>query len=321
MKLAGRWVQCCEAQQMMTRLGSLLVAFGVLIGPARGWSADSPFEVTLKFAGGFHIYGWPPVPQVDGFDYYFTPVGVDTCVRGQGVSITSVEVESFGTNGGDVVNWDWEIHVGAADFGLPAGQFVKTTVDPVSGYSRIAPTQVLFAIGNKVDSQSYPFSGSYDFTTDTIQASPYLAQLKAAFTSPANMLNGLHAQLFFWTADNRNCYIDFGDITLTVRGTIQDQLLGLGVSPGDAGKGDNVTFKTCGGEPGMPVILFLTSVDGIPNVLPISSGLIDAQGTWSFSSTVPDLPFLPGTAWTFRDYSIDASGRVVSSNDAILTFH
>lgn len=35
-----------------------------------------------------------------------------------------------------------------------------------------------------------------------------------------DLSNGLHAQVFLWTADNRNSHVDFGPITLTVTGRI-----------------------------------------------------------------------------------------------------
>src|SRR3989344_665539 len=137
----------------------------------------TPFEATYVFRGGFDIYGYPPVPQVNGFDYYFTPLALDTSVLGTGVTISSVEVSSFGNNLGSVINWDWEIHLGSAPFGLPEGQFTQTHIDPVLGYNSSAPTQVKFVIGQPVDSQSYLFSGHYDFGTSTMTATPYLSIL------------------------------------------------------------------------------------------------------------------------------------------------
>jgi len=53
-------------------------------------------------------------------------------------------------------------------------------------------------------------------------ASPLLGLLKNASTSEVDLPSGLYAQLFFWTADNRNCYISFQDVTLKVRGDIRN---------------------------------------------------------------------------------------------------
>jgi len=39
-----------------------------------------------------------------------------------------------------------------------------------------------------------------------------------------NLTDGLYAQLLFWTGDNRNCYITFQDVTLTVRGDIREPI-------------------------------------------------------------------------------------------------
>lgn len=198
----------------------ILCASFMLLFPLLGKGHAVPFESTYSFTGGFHIHGHTPVPQRNGFDYYSTPVALDTSVAGKGVTISNVEVSSFGTNNGSAINWDWEIFLGPTSFGLPEGQFIKTLVDPISGYTRNAPTQVRFVIGSELDTQSYLFSGNYDFSTDTISADPYLAKLKAAFTSPMDLKDGLYAQMFFWTADNRNVNISFDDVKLVVQGDV-----------------------------------------------------------------------------------------------------
>lgn len=184
-------------------------------------TVGSAFAATFTFPGG-SIFGHQPVPQVDGFDYYFTPLALDSSVVGEGVTIESVEVSAFGQNNGDVINFDWEVHIGPSPFGLPEGQIVKTLIDPVSGYDRIAPTQFRFTIGNQLDTQSYVFSGQYDFTTGTTIANPLYSTVHAAFTSPMTLANGLYAQIFLWTADNRNSKISFDEIALFVRGTGND---------------------------------------------------------------------------------------------------
>jgi hypothetical protein len=177
------------------------------------------FEATFTFPGG-RIFGHMPVPQTNGFDYYFTPLILDTSILGDGVTIESIDVSAFGQNNGDVINFDWEVHIGPVPFGLPESQFIQTLVDPVSGYARIAPTQFRITIGNQSDTQSYLISGQHNFVTGTTTASPYFSVVHAAFTSPVNLTDGLYAQVFLWTADNRNSQIDFGEITLTIRGQI-----------------------------------------------------------------------------------------------------
>jgi hypothetical protein len=184
-------------------------------------TVGSAFAATFTFPGG-SIFGHQPVPQVDGFDYYFTPLSLDASIVGEAVAIESVEVSAFGQNSGDVINFDWEVHIGPAPFGLPEGQFVQTLIDPVTGYNRIAPTQFRFTIGSQLDDQSYLFSGLHDFTTGSTSANPYFSVVHAAFTSPVTLADGLYAQIFLWTADNRNSSISFDEITLTVRGTGND---------------------------------------------------------------------------------------------------
>jgi len=181
-----------------------------------------PFEVTFKFDGGFHIYGQEPVPQINGFDYYFTPLALDVSLLGNGVTISNINVLAPGTSQGSVINFDWEVYLGPSSFGLPEGQFIATHVDPVSGYVRTAPTQLQFVDGVLFAQGDYIFSGNYDFITNTMTATPSLGILKNASTSEMDLPDGLYAQLFFWTADNRNCYISFGEVTLTVRGDISN---------------------------------------------------------------------------------------------------
>ena len=183
-------------------------------------ASAAAFQSVFHFSGGFDIKGYTPVPQINGFDYYFTPVSLDSLILGQQCTIDSVEVSMFGTNLGNVVNWDLEVNLGPTSFGLPSGQFTQTHVDPVSGYSRTAPTQYHMSFGTPVDSQSYQFDTTYDFQSIQAIASPFLGQVKKALTSTYDLSQGLDAQLFFWTADNRNSQFQFGDVTLTVNGTI-----------------------------------------------------------------------------------------------------
>lgn len=204
---------------MRKTLLTLGVASLTLIFPLSGTGNATPFEATYTFKGGF-IHGHTPVPQQNGFDYYFSPLELDKSIVGKEAKISSIKVKSFGENNGSAINFDWEIFLGPEPFGLPEGQFIKTLVDPVSGYSRQAPTQFRFVIGSQPDTQSYLFSGKYDFSTDTATAKPYIANVKAAFTSPMDLKDGLFAQMFLWTADNRNVDINFHDLKLVVKGDI-----------------------------------------------------------------------------------------------------
>jgi hypothetical protein len=209
-------------------------------GPMIGSSTDSiswtiveypGFEVTFTFPGG-SIFGHLPVPQVNGFDYYFTPVMLNRVVLGNDVTIEDVQVSAFGQNNGDVVNFDWEVHIGPAPFGLPERQFIQTLIDPIAGYSRTAPTQFRFVIGNQIDNQSYQFSGRHDFVSGTTTANPYLSRVQQAVTSPMNLTEGLYAQIFLWTADNRNSKIEFSQISLTVKGKMPAIQVDIDIKPG-----------------------------------------------------------------------------------------
>jgi hypothetical protein len=200
------------------------------------------YVATYTFPGG-SIYGHLPIPQTDGFDYFFTPVMVDSAVLGEGVTVESIDVSANGTNNGAVVNFDWEVHIGPTSFGLPEGQFTQTLVDPIAGYTRTAPTQFRFVIGNQVDNQSYPFSAQHDFVSGTTTANPYFSLVQQAITSPMNLTDGLYAQVFLWTADNRNSKIDFGQIVLTVRGKMPAIQVEIDIKPGETANDINLESK------------------------------------------------------------------------------
>lgn len=214
----------------MKRLSCLLVVLGIVAVDRQAVAV--PFQSVFTFNGTFDIRGYMPVPQTNGFDYYFSPVDSDTAIQGQQCTIDSIDISTFGTNLGGVVNWDAEVYLGPTGFGLPTGQFTQTHVDPVSGYTRTAPTQFHLTFGDIVTSQSYQFDGSYNFQTSSVSASPSLNVLKTATTSTYDLSNGLDAQFLFWTADNRNSDFQFSNVTITVNGDIVPEpasmiLLGL----------------------------------------------------------------------------------------------
>ncbi len=49
------------------------IAIALVVVTATKTLAATAFNSTFNYPGGFHIYGHEPVPQVDGFDYFFTP--------------------------------------------------------------------------------------------------------------------------------------------------------------------------------------------------------------------------------------------------------
>ncbi len=132
------------------------------------------------------------------------------------------------------MNWDAEVYLRPTGFGLPTGQFTQTHVDPVSGYTRTAPTQFHLTFGDIVTTQSYQFDALYNFQTSSVLVSPSLNVLKTATTSTYDLTNGLDAQFLFWTADNRNSDFSFSSVTITVNGEIVPEpaaltLLGIGL--------------------------------------------------------------------------------------------
>jgi hypothetical protein len=176
-----------------------------------------PFEVNLTFPGG-HIQRFS-----QGFDYYFTPLSLDKSLAGKKVTINSITVSAIGKSDGRTINWDWEVHLGPTPFGFPVGQLRNTPVDPVSGYQKLAPTQLQFVIETyNALPGDYNFSGSYDFVSRNMVAKPRLSLLKNAITAPMDLKDGIYAQLFFWTGDPRDCSVTFRDVTMTVRGNIEE---------------------------------------------------------------------------------------------------
>jgi hypothetical protein len=189
-------------------------AAGVVAFPGAGFSssAESPIRLgsrdsssepvagerllsTFTFEGSFHVYGHEPVPQQNGFDYYLSPVTLDSALRGKRVRVSRVEVSVKGKSNGAVVNWDLEVFAGAAGtLGLPSGQFTKTLADPMYAYQPTAPIHTRFTYGevNYVRSVTIPQAPRRDVSVD----------------------DGLRAQVFLWTADNRNCNLTIQTVSV-----------------------------------------------------------------------------------------------------------
>jgi parallel beta-helix repeat protein len=214
MTTVNRWI-VLVAGRMRKIIFLLAIIYGIGMGSATKATAEI-VEYTVTWPGPYKIYGYPPVPQVNGFDYFFTPEKTVAELAGKAIEISRIDVKADGTNNGEVINFDWEVHVSANDINLPEGQFTKTIIDPVTGYTKNSETQFLFAIGNQYDTQNYTFSGYYNFTDNTNGAFPYLSSLKDAFSTRINLTDGLHVQMFLWTADNRNCNIEFENLELKI---------------------------------------------------------------------------------------------------------
>jgi len=184
--------------------------------------APESFEVTFNWTDSFQIYGWEPIPQVDGFDYYFSPEKIDSSFAGHKIKINHIEVSAPGTSLGNVINFNVEAHLNVSDITLPEGQFIQTHIDPVAGYISNAQTQFNSVIGGPGGQNSYTFTTAYDYTLGSGIAYPTLNNIITATNPEMNISDGLHAQLFFWTGDNRNCKIQFSGATLKVKGVILD---------------------------------------------------------------------------------------------------
>jgi hypothetical protein len=150
---------------------------------------------TVVYEGSFHVYGHEPVPQQNGFDYYISPVKLDSELRGKRVRISRVEVSVKGKSNGAVINWDVEALAGpSGDFGLPAGQFTKSNADPMRAYKMTAPVHTRFTYEE------------VNFTRSVI--------IPAGTRKELALNDGLRAQIFLWTADNRNCNLDIQSVTV-----------------------------------------------------------------------------------------------------------
>jgi hypothetical protein len=180
------------------------------------------FEVTFNWTDSFQIYGWEPVPQINGFDYYFSTEKINNSFAGHRIKINSIEVSAPGTSLGNVINFGIEVHLNGSDITLPEGQFIQTHIDPLTAYTRNAETQCQFGIGGPDGSNSYIFSAAYDYTLGSGSAYPTLNGFGTLSNPEMVIGDGLHAQVYSWTGDNRNCKIVFSGATLKVKGVILD---------------------------------------------------------------------------------------------------
>ena len=80
-----------------------------------------------------------------------------------------------------------------------------------------------------------------------------------------NLTDALYAQVFLWTADNRNSQIDFGDITLTVRGQMPPIPVVIDIKPSS----DPNSIKPAGNKK-IPVAILTTGDFSAQLVDPLS---------------------------------------------------
>jgi hypothetical protein len=65
--------------------------------------------------------------------------------------------------------------------------------------------------------------------------------------------------------------------------------------------GDTLALNTQGGPPGALALLVLVAIDGADSFFPLEWDVLDATGTWSFSTSIP--PGLSGHDFTFQSFA------------------
>lgn len=190
--------------------------------------SQTSFTRTYQLGGGIEVACCAKGPMSWGF----TPVIQDTSLSGN-VQITSISVSDSGnilaTDPHGVAGTTWEIFVGNASCGFPAGE-VQGVVN-LGTYSCSAPTQLIFNTNGVFSPPaSGTFAASFDFTTGTFTAND-LGAFILGTNVPSNLTQGLFVQVMLWGGDNPSDLI-LSDISVTVAGTvgtaglIPQQLLG-----------------------------------------------------------------------------------------------
>lgn len=93
----------------------------------------------------------------------------------------------------------------------------------------------------------------------------------------------------------------------------------LNATPKTVTAGSHLTFTACGGIPGNPCMLFLSSLDGAPFFRPVIAGSMNALGQWSLVAVVSSDPNLPGHAVGFTLFALGTTG-IDSSNAEVVSF-
>ncbi len=175
-----------------------------------------PFEVIFQWDEAFFI----DLDNSSGqtlWDYYLSPAQVDPWFAGAQVQVTEIELQTTGVNLANWINWDWEVHLSERDIGLPGGQFWDSLIGPGSGYERDAPIQLQLVIGEQQNPNSYEYWVKHNFQEGTTTASPFYNYVKYSRSTPLQLSDGLHVQVFAWTGDSR-VTVQFDSLQLTVRG-------------------------------------------------------------------------------------------------------
>jgi hypothetical protein len=214
--MVSRVIGMGKAVRSLGRAVLAVLVSVIALSPDR--AAAVPVALEFSFPGTFSVFGYLPVPQINGFDYAITPELVDSRLAGQSFTITSIGVTAEAVSLGARVNFDVEVHLSGSGIGLNAGQYTQTHIDPVAGHSRLAESQLLVVVGDLALTGPFGLTVNYDGSADSVSATPALARVKQYPVESLVLTDGLHAQLFFWTGDNRNVDIDISNVRLAIQG-------------------------------------------------------------------------------------------------------
>jgi len=163
-------------------------------------------------------------------DYYYAPEQLKTLPAGCTARVDEIELQSSGVNLANRVAWDWEAHLSNSDIPLPEGQLWDSQRDPSADSG--APVHLALVVGSREDPKSYAFRAQRNFRTGALSVYPYYYMVKRSRSSPVTIIDGLHAQVAFWTGDPA-VTIHFDTVSMTVRGEVNCGVAGwLSAGPG-----------------------------------------------------------------------------------------
>jgi hypothetical protein len=82
--------------------------------------------------------------------------------------------------------------------------------------------------------------------------------------------------------------------------------------------GDTLRLNTRGGAPKAAAALFIMAIDGVMQTSLVEVNQLNAKGDWRFTATVPS--GLSGHSISFRSYAIGPTGKVVDSEEEVVSF-
>jgi hypothetical protein len=94
---------------------------------------------------------------------------------------------------------------------------------------------------------------------------------------------------------------------------------GLDIRPSVLQLGDLVQFNSCAGNPGAPVVTFVTAVGGVSSFrqVPIAT-VFDSTGAFSTITRIHDVPDNVPVDIEFLSFSMDANGALIHSNSELI---